>query len=896
MRPLSFKKNQLGQVMPIGIFFIAMSVLLMYLLYNASELSSERSKITNAADAAVYSGLVWQARALNYQAYTNRAMVANQVAIGQLTSLTSWTDYAQVGAANIDATIGSFLPFKPYTASVATAAGTMRGIISNIAQNAIPVIDGLNLALANTQVAVNFATIGMTPIIVDKVVKANNNRYEIKSSAYAIASIADNIKQWNSFTKSYGDADGLTRKADVIQNSRDKFTRDRGWKVGRFTLPGAPIIRVELQKAGRTNLIYDQYQKEWAWKAKDGTAIHYERLKCKITGCKWKYSEIPVGWGGRIAGEDITGCYQNYGRQNCNGRWLGRNRDTESLAESYSIKSGSYSGVNPYYDLANISKDNKDPRLNMRVEVELPDNKVKTMSRMTGFASKPDAKTKATGFGKGAFSLQENIPGKTLSAIASGEVYFKRPVYQGRNQLRINGNVKKEYASLYNPYWQVRLNDTPIQNELAAIALKDSRFVSATSKGSTAALKEFSNELSNELTDAQKLKDYTQQQINTIDEVVAKEQLKVQNQINTVESSIRVAREKIQDIQNDPGEALNIAQYEQKIKSLEDKSKELKTDLAAVPNNVRNRLDTELKNYDNAVAGINGQFQRYQNQIGNIENQSTKQITSKINNLDASVTGSLASVNNSVNRATQIADKFDKYTSAGGVRLIYDAAEEKLKQVAQDKAVEVAEELAKEAIKKIIEKYGGDAARKVINSYNTTVGATQQGVDEMIYTLNDAIAKSQLTRDEFIQNNIATIRETVQQGIDEIGSNLLQAQLQVDYAFSSTEDTINDNIAQYQLELLNETDPGIRASLEQNIRDERINLSIKPQQEADKVGKRLGIDRLRNNLATAKANFNNKVQEGLDLVTKDVDADIAKLQAELNDISKTVNSVPQIKL
>ncbi len=47
-------------------------------------------RLANAADATAWSIATLEARALNYDAYTNRAIVANEVAIAQAISLISW--------------------------------------------------------------------------------------------------------------------------------------------------------------------------------------------------------------------------------------------------------------------------------------------------------------------------------------------------------------------------------------------------------------------------------------------------------------------------------------------------------------------------------------------------------------------------------------------------------------------------------------------------------------------------------------------------------------------------------------------------------------------------------------------------------------------------------------
>ena len=67
------------------------------------QIVAAKVRLVGAADAAAYSAAVWQARALNFQAYMNRGIVANEVATAQLVSLRSWSAYMnQVAAGGRD--------------------------------------------------------------------------------------------------------------------------------------------------------------------------------------------------------------------------------------------------------------------------------------------------------------------------------------------------------------------------------------------------------------------------------------------------------------------------------------------------------------------------------------------------------------------------------------------------------------------------------------------------------------------------------------------------------------------------------------------------------------------------------------------------------------------------
>ena len=76
-------------------------VLSMLSLYRTGRITSDKMAMQNAADAMAYSISTVEARDLNFAAYLNKAMVANEVAIGQAIGMASWAWHWE--------SIGSFL-------------------------------------------------------------------------------------------------------------------------------------------------------------------------------------------------------------------------------------------------------------------------------------------------------------------------------------------------------------------------------------------------------------------------------------------------------------------------------------------------------------------------------------------------------------------------------------------------------------------------------------------------------------------------------------------------------------------------------------------------------------------------------------------------------------------
>ncbi|MBX9753594.1 MAG: hypothetical protein K2X80_02485 [Pseudomonadaceae bacterium] len=83
--------------MVFGLFFIGVALIGLILMYNHGVLTRDRVQVENAADAAAYSQAKLFARHQNLIAYTNRAIVANEMSVGQVVALMSWSKrYANI--------------------------------------------------------------------------------------------------------------------------------------------------------------------------------------------------------------------------------------------------------------------------------------------------------------------------------------------------------------------------------------------------------------------------------------------------------------------------------------------------------------------------------------------------------------------------------------------------------------------------------------------------------------------------------------------------------------------------------------------------------------------------------------------------------------------------------
>ena len=79
----------------------------------------------------------------------------------------------------------------------------------------------------------------------------------------------------------------------------------------------------------------------------------------------------------------------------------------------------------PYHDITDQA--DKDPRVQLKVEVYINDTDVRTSSKIEGLGSAeyPDNATKSFGLGKGMFQADEQNVKRQMASISVGEVYFR---------------------------------------------------------------------------------------------------------------------------------------------------------------------------------------------------------------------------------------------------------------------------------------------------------------------------------------------------------------------------------------------------------------------------------------------------------------------------------------
>jgi hypothetical protein len=387
--------------------------------YSAGQLVNDKMRLVNAADAAAYSAATWEARSLNFQSYMNRAIVANEVALAQLVSLRSWSRYVASATSN-GSRVAQYIP--PLAGPIRALAQGWRSIDSTL-QATLPGMEASlsswNVAvLANAQSVAHQQAAIVAADLVGEVARRNEPRAQVNDATRLLQ--ARNAAQWqNRFTDRYRRGGGdLRRFSTLLMDSRDGFTRSR-----RADLP-VPLPLVDIAKRGGTDLLAEN-----TWRGVDTLSAHLDLLLTSV--------EIPIGWG---AAEQQRVPVAQRGQH---GGSLSRNPAASRLALRALRPARNYRGLPQIRDI--ITPTRRDDRtLRYAVALSMPASSIATADRllMPAGLRAPDGAVQ---------SLAPDLAGNSLHALGTAEVYFRRPLP------RADG--RREYPSLFNPYWHVRLVD-----------------------------------------------------------------------------------------------------------------------------------------------------------------------------------------------------------------------------------------------------------------------------------------------------------------------------------------------------------------------------------------------------------------------------------------------------
>jgi hypothetical protein len=434
------KRSEQGQALVYGLFVLIGGLASLFFLFNTGQLTREKTKLVNTSDAVAYSAGVMNARALNFQAYTNRAMVANTVAIAQLVSLSSWIQYTgNVATYGYALENPKFALFYPSYFAAQTSGTYLQeslnesGALEKLATASDTIIRN---ALMNAQ---QVAYAGLLPArqeVMDQVAKANY----AKDGTVVVEQLSLPTSDYPGFVSRYSDSDRTRfREVALTSANKDSFVPKRSWYLpALYPDCVSAFPRLDwLDRRGGTELIaFDQ------WQALDSLSEKRWVPRNKFDIFCSAIAETPAGWGGNIAADDQSMDLDPMHYDNS----LIINPGSSALGLVTS-QSWGYSGLPNFYDLSADALAQEDPRLQFSIRLRRDKAQTVTSEGRSEIKSTPRLN---------AYTAQP-AGGSEFVAVSTSEVFFQRDGDNKENSYGQSLGKPKEIGSLFNPYWQVHL-------------------------------------------------------------------------------------------------------------------------------------------------------------------------------------------------------------------------------------------------------------------------------------------------------------------------------------------------------------------------------------------------------------------------------------------------------
>ncbi len=440
---------QRGQALVLGLVVLFFGTITLFYLFSTGQISADKQRVTNAADAAAYSTALWRARALNYDAYANRAMIANEVAIAQTMTLVSEAQYLKNFAACLSLNAGDtgatckahvayIVQFVPYFSAIASYIYDVlyyaEGPLSYALEEEVTARSRvMNQALLASQEALMVST-NFLPLetLADQVASLNDAHFKARM-------LPDGFEGPDGFTKLYTGAN-RQRSANIVRASLDGYTQNRGYTHRLDIL----CLGYRYQKRGGTTLDAGLQR----WETTD--TLSEWQFKPRLFGCN--RSEEKMAWGERQASGGTSNQDTGHVGDNPKARSEARSSANYNAFGGGPRKPAGYVGIEPLLDLnySSLTHDDADVRNPMHqlgVVVSLDKDNVRTANTLN--------------IGVGRLRMTEKMDRDRISTVSAAQVYFKRPA------ARADGST--EYPSLFNPYWQARLAEPTLAQRAAAL-------------------------------------------------------------------------------------------------------------------------------------------------------------------------------------------------------------------------------------------------------------------------------------------------------------------------------------------------------------------------------------------------------------------------------------------
>jgi hypothetical protein len=450
-------RRQRGQALVFGLCVLLLAALLLFVQFSMGQAAAAKLRIVNATDAAAYSVALWRARAMNYYAYANRAIIANEVAIAQAATMVSYAKFLERFSDNVN----DVARYVPVVGQISEAIKDAAWWVSQVTQyTALGETAARNLyiqALASSQELMFAAT---HPAVLSRIAAEVARESDRRFFAFTMPMSLDRDMQDITARQTGEDRERLK---SVVLESLDGFSTNRDADIGEV-----PCL-LKLARRGATELVRDHdYGELERWQAYDTMSLHWRRtLSCSMR------ERLALGWGaaeiareatqeldalaalvspinsGDTPLEPVVSAGEASASKRANPRAYARASEEIWVSEAYggiaSVRELDFRG-NP-----TVQANDRFPLMKVAVVGWIQSPAAIATAEAAGLAS-------GRVLPRDRFSDRATAP---MGAVAAAEVYFRRPP---QSPERI------EYASLYSPYWQARLAPVPAPWRDAAAA------------------------------------------------------------------------------------------------------------------------------------------------------------------------------------------------------------------------------------------------------------------------------------------------------------------------------------------------------------------------------------------------------------------------------------------
>lgn len=299
---------QRGQVFPLSLLFVGLVASLVFFFGKYALDINRTHHRQNLADSAALSAATWRARALNFNAFANRALIAQEVYAAHLTEANAWARYAARLAQRGQELAQIFPAAQPVAESIAQVVAVNEEVLSQLSElelftRTAPGI-GLNDQLMMAQYAFLRSADGFgLSAIANEIVRAAD------SDAFAHIVAGDRFSQsWSSVETEASKAQrralawqSLKGQSTMASTSEHPPTIDHRIEDQMAPIPTINCIPRSLkQLTARLVRESSLEQLDSGWRSSQTLSLHAWRRGRLLPTCGDQYELSAIAWSERV--------------------------------------------------------------------------------------------------------------------------------------------------------------------------------------------------------------------------------------------------------------------------------------------------------------------------------------------------------------------------------------------------------------------------------------------------------------------------------------------------------------------------------------------------------------------------------------------------------------------